>query len=394
MIRGFPDFIRIATANEADAENFWGNLLQGSKMTKLVEHHRPSYDRLTKAVVSRDIASFVMIGHAITSATILKAAWAVTLAQLTSTTDVVFGYVTSGRNAPVPDIERILGPCMAIIPARVSLGEITTQQSVLRAVQAQQIAALEHEVLCGFEHFIQKHTDWEPWTRFSSVVQYQNIDDMLGAMTLSDDNTWSLSATVAKADACDVSIYAVPHGALTKDELGFCEDVIAQDLAENILNRLCENLELFTIELEGDDSLPLDRSLSSKVSFPLQISDSISAANATDTDRHPASNSVPQGIPNSSIRLPVQQNRADELVYRAWALFLSPIADISDSDSDSPPENTPFYSIWGNIIAAAQFVAIYAPHVVGQLNVEDILENPTVGKMVELLRGRLKIEDK
>ena len=112
-----------------------------------------------KAVVSRDIASFTMIGYAITSATILKAAWAVTLAQLTSTTDVVLGYVTSGRNAPMPDIEKILGPCMAIIPARIFLGENTIRQPVLRAVQAQQTAALAHEDLCGFEHFIKKHTD-------------------------------------------------------------------------------------------------------------------------------------------------------------------------------------------------------------------------------------------
>ena len=186
-------------------------------------------------------------------------------------------------------------------------------------------------------------------------------------MTLSNDNTWSLSATIAKADASDVSIYVVPHGASTK-------------------------VELFTIELNDDDPLPLDRSFSSNISFPLQISDSISVANAIDTDRLPASISVPQSTPGPTIRLPVQQDRVVELVHRAWALVLSPAVDTSDSDA--PPEDTPFYSIWGNIIAAAQFVAIYAPHVDVQLNVEDILENPTVEKMVELLRGRLRTEEK
>lgn len=96
-----------------------------------------SYNRLTKANISRDIANFAMKGHAITSATILKAAWALTLAQLTSTTDVVFGYVTSGRNFPMPDIERIFEPCMAIILARIPFVEHAARQSLLHAVQVQ-----------------------------------------------------------------------------------------------------------------------------------------------------------------------------------------------------------------------------------------------------------------
>lgn len=392
LIQGFPHFIRSVSANQGDTESFWQNLLQGSKMTTLVEHRQPAYNRLTKAIFSRDVASFNLIGHTITSATILKAAWALTLAQLTGTTDVVFGYVTSGRNAPIPGIEKIFGPCMAIIPARISLGRHSTRQSLLCAVQAQQIAALDHELLCGFEHLIQKHTDWAPWTRFSSAVQYQNIDNILEVMTLSNDITWSLSATVAKADASDISIYAVPHGALTKIELGFCEEIITQDLAGNILGRLCTNLELFTNELEGDDPLPLNSPLSRSVTFPLQIPDSIPAASVINTDHLPASNTVPHNIPRSDIRLPLHHDRVLELVERAWAVVLSPAMDISDSDV--PPEDTPFYSIWGNIIAAAQFVAFFTLHVGVQLKVEDIMENPTVERMVELLRVRLRLKEK
>ena len=59
--------------------------------------------------------------HNVTFATILKAAWALVLTEISSSTDVVFDHVISGRNMSVEgaDVDKILGLCLNFIPVRV-----------------------------------------------------------------------------------------------------------------------------------------------------------------------------------------------------------------------------------------------------------------------------------
>ena len=60
------------------------------------------------------------LSQGITLASAVKAAWALILSHVTSTTDIVFGKTVNGRSLPMPDIERILGPYVNYIPARPS----------------------------------------------------------------------------------------------------------------------------------------------------------------------------------------------------------------------------------------------------------------------------------
>ncbi|KAK7424077.1 hypothetical protein QQX98_000687 [Neonectria punicea] len=100
---------------------------------------RPSVHRLEKAVTvpasdgSKPWAS------------IIRLAWALVVANITHTNDVVFGTTVSGRSAPVPGIDRISGPTIATYPLRVQLEPSTSVRDALREMRERDAARIEFE---------------------------------------------------------------------------------------------------------------------------------------------------------------------------------------------------------------------------------------------------------
>lgn len=76
-------------------------------------------------------------GSDITMSTVLRAAWALTLSQYSESQDVIFGATLSGRNAPVPGIEKMMGPTITTVPVRLQIAADQTIQSFLESVQSQ-----------------------------------------------------------------------------------------------------------------------------------------------------------------------------------------------------------------------------------------------------------------
>ncbi|WP_327112514.1 AMP-binding protein [Nocardia sp. NBC_01730] len=62
-------------------------------------------------------------GRGLTINTVLQMAWARVLSGLTGRDDVVFGQTTSGRDASLPNAERLVGALVTTIPVRVRLDE-------------------------------------------------------------------------------------------------------------------------------------------------------------------------------------------------------------------------------------------------------------------------------
>ncbi|KAL8954186.1 MAG: hypothetical protein Q9183_007282, partial [Haloplaca sp. 2 TL-2023] len=137
-LRRAPPFSRyvkeaFASANSG-SHNYWKGLLEGSSMTDVVPRQAPKYDspNLKTKTLKQEIKLPTLTSRNITEATILKAAWCLTLAQLSGTSDICFGNVISGRNVPVEGVESIVGPCLNIIPVRVRLEPKWTGLELLR----------------------------------------------------------------------------------------------------------------------------------------------------------------------------------------------------------------------------------------------------------------------
>lgn len=62
--------------------------------------------------------------HCITAATVIRAAWALVLAEMAATPDVVYGHMVSGRNLPLDGVESIMGPCLNVVPVHVNMNKM------------------------------------------------------------------------------------------------------------------------------------------------------------------------------------------------------------------------------------------------------------------------------
>ncbi|WP_280365356.1 non-ribosomal peptide synthetase [Nocardia wallacei] len=85
--------------------------------------------------------------HGVTVNTVLQAAWAIVLSRLTDRAEVVFGATVSGRPPALPGVESMVGLFINTVPVRVRVDEQESVAALLRRVQAEQAALLEHQHL-------------------------------------------------------------------------------------------------------------------------------------------------------------------------------------------------------------------------------------------------------
>ncbi|RLM00575.1 hypothetical protein CFD26_108480 [Aspergillus turcosus] len=161
------------------ALQFWRELLQDSSMTRLdpasLGGAESSENHPETAIMCIRQVSISSTPQDITIATVFKAAWSLVLAEQTGTHDLVFSQVVNGRNMALEGIEEVMGPCVNLIPVRVTIPPHWTVQALLKHLQTQHAQTLPFETL-DLETIVAHCTEWLPGTRSGSVVQHQNID--------------------------------------------------------------------------------------------------------------------------------------------------------------------------------------------------------------------------
>ncbi|KAF9887737.1 hypothetical protein FE257_009690 [Aspergillus nanangensis] len=130
----------------ADRGLFWATYLQGSQMTNLtspsVQHSRCT-DVHPIVVAQREIP-LPTTRDGFTVASLSQTTWAYVLAQLTGEKDVVFGTVLNGRDSPFPHMDQVAGPCLAILPIRISIDRTWDTDRLVRHVQDQHVQIMPY----------------------------------------------------------------------------------------------------------------------------------------------------------------------------------------------------------------------------------------------------------
>ncbi|SNY72988.1 non-ribosomal peptide synthetase [Paractinoplanes atraurantiacus] len=153
--RPYRDYLRwLLGADRAAAETAWRESLDGLDQPTLVapgagavldsrpgklesELPREVTDRLTALARDRQV----------TLNTVVQAAWAVLLVQLTGRTDVVFGTTVSGRPPQVPGVDEMIGFFINTLPVRAALDPAESWAALLDRLQAGQSKLLGHQHL-------------------------------------------------------------------------------------------------------------------------------------------------------------------------------------------------------------------------------------------------------
>ncbi|KAL2419945.1 Nonribosomal peptide synthetase GRA1 [Exophiala dermatitidis] len=77
--------------------------------------------------------------------TAIYASWGLALCQLTGASDVTIQLTLSGRNAPVVDIERIMGPILTTVPLRIKVDPLKSARWFLLNLESQCRSMIAHE---------------------------------------------------------------------------------------------------------------------------------------------------------------------------------------------------------------------------------------------------------
>lgn len=90
----------------------------------------------------------------VTLANVLLAAWALILRSYTGTSDICYGYLTSGRNVPVDDVEDAVGAFINMLVSRTQVTPRSTLLDVIQKIQHDFIESIPHQhcSLAQFQH--------------------------------------------------------------------------------------------------------------------------------------------------------------------------------------------------------------------------------------------------
>ncbi|KAJ5749519.1 hypothetical protein N7533_006547 [Penicillium manginii] len=174
----------------SDAIDFWQETLRGSSLFDVGRCRVPS--RCPEVSTSR-VIPLVQPPLGITLATVVKTAWALTLAHQAGKDDCVFAQFVTGRSHGPAGIQEVVGPCVNFLPVRVSLaGEKPnlSAMEVMEAVQSQHVKSLSYETV-DFFGLGDQCTEWGSDALMETFVLHQNIKF---------DNEYRLGEAVGKLD--------------------------------------------------------------------------------------------------------------------------------------------------------------------------------------------------
>ena len=346
----FSKFLgQAVVGNQDTAIAFWRSQLLRSRMSQVVS--RPAGQLYQYPVAkTHERVMDTPVGQRFTFATILKAAWAVTLAQHLHEQDVVFGHLVSGRAALSPEVASVMGPCINLVPVRVRLTEHQTSHELLSTVQQQHVGAMPHESL-GFSQIMERCTEWPRGTRFSSIVQHQNTDDV-SWFKLTGDTAAEVTLSCPDHDSTDVWVISIPDGDKMRLTLSCNATLVPDKPAAMLLDRLVANI--CGLVSTADTSLA-----------------SLAAHKHTN------------GVVNGADEPTSQQGRARKIVDDVWSEVIGP---------HPIDEAVPFYSVRGDYSAAFLLMARYRELVSAAVTMEELFDYSSKLAQVQLLCDKVSLQ--
>lgn len=174
----FNRFIHyLATLDMETTRQFWREQLKGTSGPAFPALPSPEYQPRTNSTL--DIRITIPRGNDptaaeldVTTAVVLRAAWAMVIQCYTDSNYVVFGAALAGRNASLLGIDQMPGPTITTVPIRVTIDREQPIIQLLRNMQAQTIEMMPHEHL-GLQEIRRLSSDARIACDFQSLLVVQ-----------------------------------------------------------------------------------------------------------------------------------------------------------------------------------------------------------------------------
>lgn len=255
----FNTFVKyLSEPRKESAQSYWQAQFEGLDAVKF-----PDWAPTFRPAVSHHLDRLVSLpknNSDFTTSILLRASWALLLAQFSNSTDIVLGVTQSGRDVPVTGIEQCAGPTLTTVPVRVAVNYAETCGRYLRRLQEQQANMIPFQHT-GLQH-IQKIN-----AECASACDLRNL---LVVQPLQVTSALLPTAEESRTGSEQLSFGLVMECYLSADDValhcGFDAAVIepaqvARMLAqfESIFHQLCrsdsEDLPLGRVEVASEDDL-------------------------------------------------------------------------------------------------------------------------------------------
>ena len=142
----YSTFIRYVSSMEsATAETFWQNKLNDIAAPQFPLLSRPTYQPCVTKASSQMMPVTRRSGTDITMPSLIRAAWALTVAAYSNSEDVLFAETVAGREVPVLGIADMIGPVFATIPIRIKTDRDAKVVDYLQRLQEEFLEAMPHQ---------------------------------------------------------------------------------------------------------------------------------------------------------------------------------------------------------------------------------------------------------
>lgn len=173
----FKQFVRhVSGINFQDAEAFWSDQLKASEAQIFPSLPSSTSQPRTDKSLTHKIENLSWPKTDITASTIVRAALSILLADYTDAEDVIFGATSTGRQIPIPGVERMVGPTIATMPVRVSIDQDESIQKLLSQIQEQSINLAAFEQL-GLQRIRKLGADAARACDFQTLLVVQPADE-------------------------------------------------------------------------------------------------------------------------------------------------------------------------------------------------------------------------
>ncbi|MGV6872137.1 non-ribosomal peptide synthetase [Pseudochelatococcus sp. B33] len=150
----FSAFVELSVARrEAAGLGYWQRYLAGYETALGLPAARPHALRGRRDTRTHTVTLPAALTHALaalarragaTFNSLVQGLWGLLLARMQDRDDVVFGAMASTRPQDMPEAEAILGPCIGMLPLRISLEEGETAIGFLRRLQRERMDWLDN----------------------------------------------------------------------------------------------------------------------------------------------------------------------------------------------------------------------------------------------------------
>lgn len=264
--QSFQSFLKYIGDQDKDAEsNFWKT--QSAKLDAPQFPSLPSsaYQPRTDSVIIHRIKDMAWRHDNFTPTTVLYTAFALLCSYHSSSSDVVFGTVVSGRKVPVTGIERVAGPTIATVPFRVKIEEEDNFWTLLDTVQKRTTEMIPYEQT-GLSVIRQMSDEAEQACQFQTFIVIQpeenDFQEQSGLFSSQVHHVWSEGKSHGKYgdhgfNPCALTIACTMQA--TKLDIEFAFDSVVID--ESTVQRMSHHIEhiLRDICSQAYDEVPLQR---------------------------------------------------------------------------------------------------------------------------------------